>query len=243
MVVTTTGIAFTTIAIGLTGCGLWFLQAARNTNRFEKDKKIGFLLTLFFLGFAIANGAVGVSGIFFVDSPLAMYGATVVSNLALAILSVFGPYTAYYIFFPKKSVSLQMLSLVALAFLTIATTVIEQPWPFLTAQNTIDPNLSPFLSLLMFLVLFFGVGSALYIFTRLFLEASVVKVKMLALIIALLALGGVVHAFIRYVLLSSATAGTRSLFQDVSIGVMGVVFLTAFIIQPFLKRLFSKTWK
>ena len=239
MVLTTTSIAFILLSIGLLVCGWWFLQAFRNTDRFKADRRIGFLLSSFFLGFGFTDGIFGLGAFFFATNSMGLYITLIVYNIFLALLGMLGAYTAYYVFFPKRSPYALMFLIGLIGVAATAVTILTYPQSFITTGNSIDTNMSRSLSLLMFLLLFFSIGAPFYIFSRLFFDAKTFKTKLLSLTISILALAGILNVFIDLVLLRDAPINFRTQFQNIIIGGIGAGFIIALVIIPFAKRLFT----
>lgn len=237
MVVTTTAIAFISLSLGLTFCGLWFLKAFRKAGGIGGDKKIGFLIASIFLLFGFNNGLIGVGALLFARNAEALYFILMASHFFLTLIAILGVYTSYYIFSPRLSPYLTMVLSGILGAIGIITTVITHPQPYISAQNSIEWGYSFSLSLLVFYILFISIGSTVYIFGRLFLTAKTRQLKILSLILSVLGLAGILLNFIKLVLLHNADTAVRTSIYDFGTVLMGVVFIVALAIGPIIKNL------
>jgi hypothetical protein len=232
MIVTNTAIAFTLLGAGLGVCGWRFLAAFKKTGG---DSKIGFILAIFFVTFASTNSILGLGSLFFANNTTGLYSIIVLSNTLLAFLSVLGVYAAYYIFFPGASRFLPMTILSILGVVAVVATIIIHPQPFITEKNSIDWGMTFPLSVAMLYLLFVSIGSAFYIFTRLFLKVKNSEIKFLSLTVAILALAGIVQAFLQYAVFSNDAIDVRTKIQDTTLGLIGIGFIFMLLAIPALK--------
>lgn len=236
MVVTTTAISFILLGLGLGICGWRFLRAFKITGG---DSRIGFLLSIFFLIFAGTNLILGLGSLFFAKTPAALFGAMVFTNGLLATLSILGVYIVYHIFSPGTPTFFPMAILTILGISAVAATIAFHPQPFLTPRNSVDWGAKFPFSLVMLYLLSLSIGSALYIFTRLFLEAKNREIKFLSLTIAILALAGVIQALLQYAVFGNSVVDIRTKIQDVILGLIGVGFMITLLAVPAIKNKFK----
>ena len=112
MVITTTSIAFILLSLGLTFCGWRFWAAFRRAP--QSDRKIGLLLSLFYLGFGLMNGVFGFGTILFANNPGALFFLLLMVNFLLIPITMIGVYTAHYIFSPHVFPYLALASVAVL---------------------------------------------------------------------------------------------------------------------------------
>lgn len=237
MVVTTTAVAFISLSLGLTICGLWFFKVFKNSSSLKQDNRIGFLVASIYLGFGFNNGLLGMGALLFANNSEALYFVLIASHFFLTLISMLGVYTAHYIFSPRLSPYLGMVFAGILGAVGIVTTIISHPQPYISLQNGIEWNMNFSLSLLFFYILFISIGSTLYIFGRLFLTAKTRQVKFLSLLLSVLAFSAILLHFIRLVLLYNADTAVRTRVEDFGTVLMGIVFIVALVIVPIIKNL------
>lgn len=238
MVITTTAVAFILSSIGLAFFGWRFLKAFRKTSDSEGGSKVGLLLSLFFIGFTIQTGVIlGIGSILLSQYQNGLHLLLVIANSFLTIIALLGAYTTFYIFFPKKSPLFLMATTLILGIVAAVLSIINPTTPFITAKGGIDWNVAPPLSLIMFCLLLIGIGSQLYIFTNLFFQAKTRELKNTSLIISVMALGGIVGQFFRFIVFQGNSNPTfRTNVYDFTTGAVGLIFIVGLIILSFSKR-------
>lgn len=200
--------------------------------------KIGFLLSLYFFGFAFETGVIlGLGTLLFALNPEGLYLVVAAANSFLTILAAFGVYVAYYIFHPRLSPWPAIFAVFLLGILIVTLTVASHPKPFITPARGIDWNVQFPLSLVTFYLLLIGIGGQLYIFVNLFFRAISREIKILSLILAVMALGGIADAFLRFVALHTVAADVRTRIYDFLHGFIGLGFILTIIIASFMRKL------
>ncbi|MEK7187550.1 MAG: hypothetical protein AAB691_01725 [Patescibacteria group bacterium] len=224
MVVTTTAIAFIVLSAGLGFCGWWFLRAFRKSGGLKNNQKIGFLLSLFFLGFSLHSFVVGLSGLFFPYSEI-YFSLLVFTHSLLGLLALLGVSMIYHIFLPKSSVYSALLPVFFLGVLTIFITVLIHPEPTITGGNSLDFNLGPILSFCVWILSLISIGMPLIVFSRLFLFSKDVELKILSLLISVLAFLGIFNVSIQLLKFLDISENVRSKMFDAGISLVGVGFV------------------
>lgn len=242
MVIPTTSIAFIVLAIGLSIFGFMFLRAYRKTNTSPTDKRIGLLLSAYFIGFAINTGLIiGLGTLFFAQSPTGLFAVLVGFNIGLTLLGMLGVYTIYYIFFPKDFSLIPANFVLILGIISITFIFVMHPQPLLTTDNGIDWNTPLVISWLIFSLLFISVGSSTYIFVLLFLKAKTTEMKILSFAIAVSGGAGIITEFFRFIVFHHAPIEPRTKFNDFGHGSLGIILAVAFLTLLIMK-LRSKKW-
>lgn len=245
MIVTTTAIAFISLSVGLGVCGWRFLKAFRKMNDSVGGGRIGFLLTLFFLGFTFQTGGIlGLGTLFFAAVPGGLHVVAITANAFLTLLAILGVYTSYHIFSPRAAPWPAMILVLLFGVIGVTLTIVTDLKPFITSSGGVEWNAMPPLSLIMFFLLLMSIGSQLYIFTRLFLQAGTRELKITSAIIAFIALGGVITQFIRFILFRDGTATAfHSRVYDVATGLLGLIFIVGLVVIPFIRSRTTKVSK
>lgn len=237
MVVTTTAVAFISLSLGLTFCGLWFLKAFRKADGIGGDKKIGFLITSIFLLFGFNNGIMGVGALLFANNSEALYFVLIASHFFLVPIAILGVYASHYIFSPRVSPYFALALTGILGITCVVVTVVSHPKPFISLQNGIEWGYNFSLSLLVFYILFISIGSTVYIFGRLFLTTKTRQLKIISLILSILGLVGILLNFIRFVLFYNANTSVNMGIYDFGIVFIGIVFIVVLAIAPIIQNL------
>ena len=237
MFIPTTSIAFILLSVTLGFCGVRFFKAFQRNRVLQENSRIGFLLALYFFGFAFQTGIIlGLGTLLFASSSQGLYFIVLSANIFLSFLAVFSVYIAYYIFHPQASPLPVMISVFSLGFFTVALTIAFHPVPFVTPAIGVDWNMPLPLSLSLFYLLLTSIGVQLYIFTNLFLRATTREIKVLSFLVAALALGSMIDAFLRFVLFHTATADFRTRIYDLVNGLIGLGFIVAIIVTSFIQN-------
>jgi len=242
MQITTTAIAFLSLAAGLWICGFWFLKVwRRSENKTPTNKKISLLLTLLFANFGLQNAIMGGGAALFPGNPEALYWSLAISHFFLITAALIAVYTSYYIFSPHLSPLFPMILAGVVGVAMHIGTILDHPLPYITPAGGIEWNMSYWLSVLVFLTLFISIGGNFYIFWNLFRRAKTKEVRNLAFILALAAFLGVVNVFIRLVILENESVRTR-LF-DLLLATIGIIFIGALLIWPLARRWLREVFK
>ncbi|MBI2047681.1 MAG: hypothetical protein HYT27_00935 [Parcubacteria group bacterium] len=146
MTITTTAIAFTLSSLGLMFCGSRFFKAFQKIGGSRAGKKIGILLSILHLGFALVNGTLGIGTLFFAGNSEILYRFVLVAHFFLAITAVVGIYLVFYILFPLTSPWPGVTLAFILGIGVIILTVITHPLPFVDTGGGVDLNFSRLLS-------------------------------------------------------------------------------------------------
>ncbi len=238
MVITTTSIAFI-----LLGCGLgifgWRLLGAfrKRLVGLRANSKTGFLISLYFFGFAFQTaGILGLGTFLFALSPNGLFFVAIAAVIFPAFLAMLGVYIIYYIFLPRSSPLPLMIAVLILGIIALILGISTHPQPFITSHKGIDWNMSFSLSLTWFYLLFISIGTSLYIFIKLFLHAQKREIKILSLIQAIIAAGGILATFFSLVVFHNTAADTRTRVQDIGQGLVGIAFISAFVILSIMNR-------
>jgi len=96
---TTTAVSFITLGLGLLLCGWRFLSSASSQTK-TNGPLTGVLIGSFLILFAIQNLMLGFGALFSSTCSNCAAQVLVLANTLLPIISVFGVYNIYYIFFP-----------------------------------------------------------------------------------------------------------------------------------------------
>ena len=236
MVITTTAIGFILLGLGLTFCGWRFLKAFQKIGGLKSGSRIGFLLTLFLFGFAFQTGVIlGFGTLFTAPDPKGILLVFIFANLFLTFLAMLGIYTAYYIFLPRKSPMTLMIIAFLIGVVTFVFTLMYPPQPFVAASGGIEWGISFPLSLLVFYLLLFGICAQLYIFGRLFFQEKTSEIKILSFVLTLLAFGGIIDQFVRFILLHGAADDIRTRIYDITTAVIGMTFIVYFVFFPLFR--------
>ena len=172
-----------------------------------------------------------------------------ISHVLLAIHTSFGVYILYFIFSPKKSHSLIIMSLLLWGLIGAFLTIVFPPHVVITKHNGIDWFLGIPLSLFIIPLLFVSLGSFSFIFAKLFYLIHDFKVKLFSFFISMFGLVGIYNIFIRFILLYSASVSLRSWFFDNLIIIASAIFALIFLLFAIpwtavqRSRLFSKIIK
>lgn len=194
----------------------------------HKDKKMAFLIGSHLMGFAIQTGIVlGLGTFLFAHNTTGLFVVSLVANIALTLLAILGIYTAFYIFFPRSSLWPAVVITLLLGVVSLILLLTTHQGPILTVENSIDWNMNFPLSLITFYLLFIGIGSQFYVFTKLFLLASIKEVATLALSLALLSAGGIISSFINFIVFHNIETDIRTRTYDVMQGLLGIAFIFA----------------
>jgi hypothetical protein len=228
MIITTTAIGFILLSLGLALYGLRFLKALRVDA--PPNDRTGFLISLYFLGFAFQNGVIGFGTLFLASSPEGLFFVSILADSFLTLVAIFGIYIIYYILIPKESPWFAMVFTFILGLIEVSLDIILHVQPFVTSAKGIDWN-APFLpSLILFYLLLISIGASLYIFMRLFFQAKSKEIKVLSLVLAIAAAGGITDGFVGFVLaplikINDITTG----IYDVGIGIISIFFIVTFL--------------
>ena len=230
MVIITIAVAFILLSAGLAFCGWRFLGTFKKNYNQKTQSKIGFLLSLYFLGFTFQTGGIlGLGLIFLVKNLTGFFLLLIIAHSFLVFLAILGTYTAYFIFWPKNSPWLAITFVSVLGVLGVILTIIAHPYPVLTSYGGVDWSLPQSLSLIIFFLLLSSIGAVFYVFARLFFQSKTNEIKMLSLILTIMTAGGIIDAFIQFVLLYGESASLRANTHNIFIGLVGVGSLLAFL--------------
>lgn len=236
--INTTSVAFVLLGIGLAVCGWRFLRVFRKAEGITKDSKIGFLLSLYFIWFAIQTGVIlGLGTLLLSRIPQGLSLVVLIAHSFLTLVAVFSVYMVCYIFFPTKSSWPAVILPLLLGTAAVVLTIIIPPQPFITPESVINWNEIFPLSILVFFLLFVSIGASLYTFIRLFFQAKTREIKILSFLLAVVPAIGVIDAFLDFVLLRGSTTNVGTLISDIGLGVGGLVL----IFIPLLLAITKKT--
>ena len=236
MVITTTGIAFILLSLGVAFCGWQFFFAFKKAGG-AIDNKTGLLISIFFFLSALQNGVLGIGALLFPDSPRTLYSFLLLSHFSLALMTVSSIALFYYVVLPNRSPRMGIGTTISLGLLFIFYTISTDPQPFLTSQNGIDWGMNSLLSLLMFSLFFLSLLPPTYIFFKLFLVASNKKLKRSAILISGLCFAGIINVFMRLVIFNSGPFGLRTRILDIAVATIGIGFIIPIAVLPFLQGL------
>lgn len=226
MVITTTAVGFILLGVGLAFCGWRFLRAFRKAEGITKDSKTGFLLSLYFIGFAIQTGVIlGLGTLLLSWIPQGLFLVMLIAHSFLTLVAVFGVYMVYYIFFPTKSSWPAAILPLLLGTAAVVLTIIIPPRPFIAPEGVINWNEIFPLSVSVFYLLLVSIGASLYTFIRLFLRAKTREIKVLSFLLAVVPAMGIIDAFLDLVLLRGSTTNVYSLISDIGLGVGGMILI------------------
>ena len=233
MVITTTSVAFILLGVGLGVCGWRFWSAYRKGVR---DDKTGLLLSIFLFGFSFQTGVLlGLGTLFSAGNPAGLLAVLVTANFFLTILALLGIYTSYYIFLPQKSPWPPMLIVFILGAITFILTIADPPQPFIAPSGGIEWNANFLISLFVFYLLLISIGAQLYIFGRLFFQAVTREIKLLSFALAVLAAGGIIDNFLRFIILYGVEADFRTRVYDIGTAALGMGFIVVFVVVPLIR--------
>ncbi len=231
--INSTASGFILLAAGLSFCGFWFLRPYKKSNG---SGRVGFLLTIIFLGYGIQNGWMGLGMWIFAHNSEGLFVTLLVDNILLTITAAFCVYTSYYIFSPHVSPWRSIMLTVLLGTIATITTVISHPLPYLTAHNSIELNTGKGLGFLIFYLLFINIGSSIYIFGKLFKNSASRAVKNLSLLQCFLAVLGIANVFISLVLKHFKAGAAPPVLFDYTSATIGITFIIALVIIPLWKK-------
>lgn len=240
MVVTTTGVGFSLLALGLTFCGLRFFPAFQNIGGSRGKSRIGVLISAMLLSNALTLGILATGAFFFAENPEALYRFLLVSHVPLAVAGILGVYTVFYIFHPLVSPWPAVTAVSLLGILVIVLTVITHPLPFVDTSGAIDWNTSRILAIFLSYLIFIPMGVELSIFIPTLLQSKSREVKIISFVVVILASMGIVNTFVRFLLPDIAPEGFRSRGLDMMFTLMGLLFIGVFLLPPEVIKWISK---
>ncbi len=236
MIFTTTSVAFIILSIGFLIFGWMFLRAFKKTESSPSDRKIGKLLSAYFIGFAINTGIIlGLGTIVFIESPTGLFSVLIAFTAGLVCLSVLGIYTISYIFFPDNSPALPAGFAGVLGTITLIITFVARPEPFMVGGG-MNWNIPFWVAMPFFYLVFISIGSSGYIFTRLFLKAKTMEMKILSFFPAMAGILGAISPFIIHVIFNSVHETTRIYATDISLALLGIGLMLCALALFFLRN-------
>ena len=241
MIITTTAISFSSISVVLAFCGIRMLQEHMGNHDHWTKKEVGILLPVFLFNFALGNRQLAVGSLFFTGSPRIFYWLILISSIFLTITAILGVYIIFYLYFPLISPLPGMAFAFILGIPLVVFTFVNHPHPFIDSGGAIDLNFSRGTSVLLSYLLFISIGSTFLIFVPLFSKAKTHEVRSISLIMSCLAIIGIINVFIRYLLPNGITPDSlRNRLFDITLTILGLVFIAIFLLPPILVKWFSK---
>lgn len=240
MTITTTAISFLLCASGFAFCGIRFFRAFYKIGGVRAGNRIGILLSVLFFSFTLELGTLGIGVLFFVGTQVMLY-VLIITHIFSTSIAVFGIYLVFYMVVPSISPWPAVFAVLALGISVIILATITHPHPFIDASGGVDWNYSHSLNTLLFYLLFIGIAALLVIFTHSFLQAKSREVKVVSLVQIGLALIGMINIFMRFFLVDGTIpALLRTRLFDVILGVIGIVYISIFLLPPVIIKWFSR---
>jgi hypothetical protein len=239
MVVTTTGIGFSLLALGLAFCGLRFFRAFQKLGDARKGSIIGMLLSTMFLNNALTLGILAAGAFFFSQNSEVLYTLLLLSHFPLGLAAALSAYLAVYINFPSVSPWPATVAASMLGIAVIILTIITHPLPFTNVSGGIEWNMSRLLAMVLSYLTFIPMGAELVIFIPSFLRARSREVKTVSLVIVTLALIGILNMSARFLLPYSVHDSLRTRIFDGMFTVMGLAFISVFLLPPVVVKWIS----
>ena len=237
MTITTTGIGFSLLALGLAFCGARFFRAFQKIGGARAGNTIGVLLSLMFFSNALTVGILGAAALFFARDSEMLFRFLLASDVPLLLTAVLGVYLIFYILVPSASPwpAVGAVSLLGVAVMIL--TVITHPRPFMDASGGIDWNTPRILSVLLSYLIFIHIASPLIIFAHSFLHAPSREVKIVSLIQVVLASAGIITIAVRFLLPTNPVFDlVRTRASDVIFAGIGLTMIAVFTLPPILVR-------
>jgi len=235
MILTTTSIAFILLSLGLAFCGWEFWRVSCRTEH-DSGEQTNWLVTFYFIFFAVQNSILGVGTLFFADNPRFLFWVLIATDLFLIVPCIIGIFAVYHIFFPKRSSYPLIVLSGVLAIAGLIVGLVALPQPFMTPQNGIDWNMPFSLSLIMFYLLFISIGTSFYIFLRLFRLARNREIRLFSLVMVIVASIGLVDSFVRFILLHGVDYSIRTNLYDIGVSLIGIIFILFFVFWPYIQE-------
>lgn len=240
MTITTTAIGFSFSSLGFAFCGIRFFNAFQKVGGSRAGRKIGILLSAFFLSNALQHGLLAIGSLFFAKNSEALYRVVVIDHLLLTIATLIGVYLVFYTIFPSISPWPAVIATSILGITVIGLTGITHPRPFVDLNGGVDWNMSPWLEFFLSYLLFSNIGALLAVFIHSFLQAKSREVKTISLIIVVLALMGLINVFRRFLLSGTMPNFLKTPIHDLTLAVIGLLFIGVFIAPPIVIKLISR---
>jgi len=232
MVITSTAIGFSLLSIGLALCGWRFYKAYKKS----ENKKVASILVLFILISSLQNGLMGIGSFFLSNNSNALLILLLISNLLLYTHAMVGIFCVYYFFFPKLNPHFSFLLVSIVGFSSMVFLIRNPQFPFLTANNYIDWNMSLYASLSVFYLLFISIGSFLYIFFSLARQSTNLELQIISYLFSLAAFGGIISSFLDIIFFYNKTNDFIPNILDIGVGIIGFIFILVILFVPFIKK-------
>ncbi len=238
---TTTGIGLLLFSLGLVFGGFRFFKAFRRIKDSSVGNKIGMLLSATFFGTALALSILAIGTLFFAQNSETLYKLLIVSHIPLTLTAMVGMYLVFYTVFPSVSPWPGVGVALALGTNLIILTILTHPRPFIDASGGVNWNLSPALAVSLCYVVFVNIGTQLIVFLHALFHTKSREVRIVSIIQVGLALIGLVNVFIRFFLVDGTIpALVRTRLFDVTLGVIGLIYISIFLLPPVIIKWFSK---
>lgn len=240
MVITTTGIAFSISSIGLAFCGLRFFRAFQKMGGLRPGNRVGILLSILFLGFSLQHGILAIGGLFFAQVSEVLYVILVIDHFVLVFVTALAVYLAVYILLPKISPWPLTTAIFLFSSFVNVLTINERFLPFVTVANSIDWNMPHVLKLLWYNILLIGIGAPFLVFAKNFFLAQTRGVKNISLVMMAIHFAGIVNVSIIFSDFLTGAGEIRFKVFDVILAIIGIVFISAFLLVPVVAGWISK---
>lgn len=231
MVITTTAVGFLLLAIGKATCGFRFLDTVYKSGEIRRGSKIGIMLGIFFLLFAIDDNIIAFASFYFAEYPALFIILLTISYFFLSAVAALGIYLNFYILFPKTNPWPATIATLIFGLYVVFVSTIYPQHPFLNSKGGIDFDIPRPLAILIFCLLFIAIGSTFSIFARTFVYAKSLDVKVTSAVLAFLASVGVINVGFRFVVFS-ITGDVRIQIFDAGVGFIGMSFILASLLLP-----------
>lgn len=243
MMPTSTGTGFALASLGLAFYAIRFYGVFKSMGGVRTGRKIGVLLSLLFTTFALQL-AILAAGLFFLFGTPIFFFLLVINHFFLAVLAALGLYILFYIFFPAVSPWPGVIAAFCIGIAVVVLTVVTHPIPSMDANGGVDWNFSPWLDRALSYLLFIDIGTILIIFAHVFLHTKSREVKILSLIQAGLACLGIINIALRFLFPSETVpAFLRVRIFDTVLGLIGLIYIAIFLLEPFILRLLLRVKK
>lgn len=197
MVVTSTSIAFILLGLGLGLCGWFFLKAFNESS--SKIPRIQYLLSIFLVFSSLQNIGLGLGLILFAQNHFALLIVLLLSQFLATIHSVLGLFIVFYIFFPKRSPNYSIVWITIIGLILIIITTLNHHEGMVISEG-VGWTTNFLENTLMFLILSISIGSFIYIFSRIFLQSSNLKIRFFSFFLMIFGIAGLSNTFIRFIL-------------------------------------------
>jgi len=235
--VTTTGVAFIFISVGVALCGFRFIYVFKKDNSHD-SRKLSLLIGMSFLSSATHGGLLGIGALFFLDNYSVLSFIALGAQVFLIAFATVSVFTVFYVLYPKLNKYLASAIPLFLGLASIFVYVVEKPQPYLV-ENNVSWDLSYLLSVLTFYLFFLAFGALFGLFAQLAYLSKSTEVRVLACVISVLVVLGLINVYLNLILFyGGRTMGGFSGIDFLNTGllVIGVAFIGLISYMHFVKK-------